>query len=645
MANKFLFLRTENSPFVGNAADITKNSVLTHSDVDNNFIFLKGEDILTGTVSGNNLLLSKVNNDTITVDLSSISGGGGGGTDSNAVHVNESAEISTITLKSPIINNDLFLIEDSADSNRKKRTTLNDIKTFVNTGVVDDNAIHDNVTSEISAIPSKTSLIAGDFFLIEDSASGNAKKRTTLDDIKGFVNAGGNDSSAIHDNQSGEINGILAKTDALVSTDLFVIEDSAGSVFNKKKVTLANIKTFVDAGGGATDNNAIHDNVLGEIAGITLKSPIVSNDLFIIEDSADSNNKKRTTLNDIKTYVNTGGSDADAIHKNINSEILGLTEKSSLADTDVFVIEDSFSSTFNKKKVTMANLKTFVAAAGGVDTTAIHKAVHSEISVMTAKSPLIAGDFFVIEDSADGNNKKSTTLNDIKTFITNAGISDNNAIHDNISGEIFLIDEKTSLVNDDLFVIEDSASGNAKKRIKLSTIKTFVNTGSGGGGGAESISSFPVSCGTSTQNFIPGGAINDQVNGTLVIPSSDITVSKISFFVFNEGSNITIRVAVYQKSGGSAVLKRAGYSSNGCPNRGINTVNLSSSFTMLEGVEYYLVFSCESNSPQFLAKGQLADGALGSLGFENGCPWPCSALQSSYAMLNPARSFWLRAHS
>ena len=472
MANKFLFLRAENSPFVGNAADITKNSVLTHSDVDNNFIFLKGEDILTGTTSGNDLVLNKVNADTITIDLSSISGGGGGsGTDSDAIHKNQSAEISIITLKSPIISNDLFLIEDSADGNKKKRTTLNDIKTFVNTGVLDSNAIHDNVSSEISIIPSKTSLVAGDFFLIEDSASGNIKKRTTLDDIKGFVNAGGTDSTAIHDNISGEINAIPAKI-SLVSNDLLVIEDSAGSTFDKKKITMANIKTFVDAGSGATDNNAIHDN---------------------------------------------------------------------------------------------------------------------------------------------------------------------------ISGEIFLIDEKTSLANDDLFVIEDSASSNAKKRIKLSTIKTFVNSGSGGGGGAESISTFPVSCGTSTQNG-PGN-ITDQVNGTLVIPSSDITVSKISFFVFNEGTNIRIRVAVYQKSGGSAILKRAGYSTNGCPNKGINTVNLTSSFTMLEGVEYYLVFSSESNSPNFLAKGQIADGASGSLGFENGCTYPCNNLAASYAMLNPARSFWLRAHS
>ena len=47
MAINNLTLRTVNSPYIGNSADFTKNSVLTHKDVDNNFIFLKGEDIIT----------------------------------------------------------------------------------------------------------------------------------------------------------------------------------------------------------------------------------------------------------------------------------------------------------------------------------------------------------------------------------------------------------------------------------------------------------------------------------------------------------------------------------------------------------------------------------------------------------------------
>lgn len=41
--NNKLILRTLNSPY----NDTTKGSVLSHDDVDNNFIFLKGEVIYT----------------------------------------------------------------------------------------------------------------------------------------------------------------------------------------------------------------------------------------------------------------------------------------------------------------------------------------------------------------------------------------------------------------------------------------------------------------------------------------------------------------------------------------------------------------------------------------------------------------------
>jgi hypothetical protein len=48
----------------------------------------------------------------------------GVGADSNAVHVNASAEISIITLKNPPVSGDLLLIEDSVASNVKKRITV-----------------------------------------------------------------------------------------------------------------------------------------------------------------------------------------------------------------------------------------------------------------------------------------------------------------------------------------------------------------------------------------------------------------------------------------------------------------------------------------------------------------------------------------
>lgn len=48
--------------------------------------------------------------------------------------------------------------------------------------------------------------------------------------------------------------------------------------------------------------------------------------------------------------------------------------------------------------------------------------------------------------------------------------NDSTAIHKNVSAEISTITEKTTLANDDIFIIEDSAASNAKKKIKAETI-------------------------------------------------------------------------------------------------------------------------------------------------------------------------------
>jgi hypothetical protein len=54
--------------------------------------------------------------------------------------------------------------------------------------------------------------------------------------------------------------------------------------------------------------------------------------------------------------------------------------------------------------------------------------------------------------------------------------TDNDAIHDNVSGEISAIAEKTSPVGDDWLVIEDSAASNAKKKVKVSSLPAGVVT-------------------------------------------------------------------------------------------------------------------------------------------------------------------------
>jgi hypothetical protein len=69
MPNNKLILRSVNSPWVTPFNDITKNTVLGWSDVDNNFIYLKGELIHSGYTNNNTLFLQKINGNTISVNL------------------------------------------------------------------------------------------------------------------------------------------------------------------------------------------------------------------------------------------------------------------------------------------------------------------------------------------------------------------------------------------------------------------------------------------------------------------------------------------------------------------------------------------------------------------------------------------------
>jgi hypothetical protein len=72
-----LVLRIINSPY----GDMTRGAVLSHQDVDNNFIYLKGNLVQSGSTSNNNLLLTKINGEVITIPLDftgSTTGGTGG---------------------------------------------------------------------------------------------------------------------------------------------------------------------------------------------------------------------------------------------------------------------------------------------------------------------------------------------------------------------------------------------------------------------------------------------------------------------------------------------------------------------------------------------------------------------------------------
>lgn len=121
----------------------------------------------------------------------------------------------------------------------------------------------------------------------------------------------------------------------------------------------SNWEVIATNGGGATggtDVNAVHVNAAGEISTVTEKVTPASADLLLIEDSADSNNKKRVQVGNLPGGG--GGTDVNAVHVNVAGEINGLTEKTYIAATDQILLEDAADS-FNKKRCRADNLPPF----------------------------------------------------------------------------------------------------------------------------------------------------------------------------------------------------------------------------------------------------------------------------------------------
>jgi len=104
------------------------------------------------------------------------------------------------------------------------------------------------------------------------------------------------------------------------------------------------------------------------------------------------------------------------------------------------------------------------AALWKMDTRAIHDNLPNEIALITAKGTPTTSDLAMIEDASAAYAKKKATLG---TLPYGRQIS---AIHDNVAAEISGITEKTTPVDADLILIEDSEAADAKKKAQLGNL-------------------------------------------------------------------------------------------------------------------------------------------------------------------------------
>jgi len=181
----------------------------------------------------------------------------------------------------------------------------------------------------------------------------------------------------------------------------------------------------------------------------------------------------------------------------------------------------------------------------GSDTDAIHDNVAAEITAITAKTPLVGADTFIIEDSAAANVKKSATIADIRiteSQITDLTHTDSTAIHDNVASEISAITEKLTPASADLLIIEDSAAANVKKRLQIGNLP-------GTPGGA-----------TTEVQFNNAGAFDGNpeifiADGTSTLTSSNLTANGLA--IFNGVARINTNIT-WDSAGTKAIAQIAG---------------------------------------------------------------------------------------
>ena len=372
-------------------------------------------------------------------------------------------------------------------------------------------------------LPIKASPISGDILLIEDSAASNAKKYVTIGSLAAAIGAGvssfnsrtgavvplagdytasmvglGNVTDDAQLKRAGNDYNTFTLKAAPQAADVILLEDSNAS-FSKKKFTIGSIDhtiltnvgsythaqidahindianphsvTKTQVGLGNVTNDAQLKRAANDFNTFTTKSSPVGGDIILIEDSADSGNKKYITIS------------------NINHQTLFGAGTNTHAQIDAHI-----ASTSNPHSVTKAQV-----GLGNVTDDAQLKRAANDFTSFPNKTLAIATDVFLIEDSGSAGAKKYVSLNQIDHQGLNGagsnthsqidahiastsnphsvtkgqvGLSDvtNDAQLKRAAGDFVSFASKSVPVGADYLLIEDSQAGNVKKKITLGDI-------------------------------------------------------------------------------------------------------------------------------------------------------------------------------
>jgi hypothetical protein len=135
---------------------------------------------------------------------------------------------------------------------------------------------------------------------------------------------------------TGEVTGSGALTlgPTAITNKTLVTASSADHVLISDVSDSGNLKKALvsDLLGSGTDPDAIHDNAAGEIAAITSKATPTTSDYLLIEDAADSNNKKKITIGDLPSA---GGGSSPIVSAYKTADETRTSTTSLIIDTDL----------------------------------------------------------------------------------------------------------------------------------------------------------------------------------------------------------------------------------------------------------------------------------------------------------------------
>ena len=476
--------------------------------------------ITVDTTNFNNNLDSSDNDVQIaleTIDELSISSG----TDPNAIHDNVAGEINAITEKTTPVAGDKLVIEDSADGFTKKSIPISALPT---TGGTDGDAVHVNVAGEIAAITEKAIPARTDKIIAENSEDANAKVYIELGNIPGVISG---DVIPFSTASVSWNNGVMGSSASQFSSDgaIKAVIDTKQNILTEGAFVDGD-KTKLDgiATGAEANVNSDWDADSGDAQ--ILNKPTIPSAVSDLTNDSNFITPSSITYETLNTNGDVGTSVGQlAIGNHVHSGVYEPADADIVADASYVHTDNNYTNAEKTKVGYLTVTKNVDLDSIGTDPNAIHDNVAGEINVITEKATPVAGDMIVIEDSEDSHNKKMVVIGNIPGVISGdvipfstASISWNNASIMGSSASQFSSDGAIRAVvamKANVLQLDNTTSFTPDADYEPAT-KKYVDDNAGGGGLTWSLIS------SNTNAAVDNGYLIDASSGnvTLTLPAS-----------------------------------------------------------------------------------------------------------------------------